>query len=132
MSTVSDAIITWLKTNNISKIDTDRQSANTMEYALIKEPTVNEKRYVSGKVIRTEYYQFSARLDSQTDFDRRENGSWFEDLEKWIAEQDASGNFPVIQNADVSKIRVTSSFCLGATQDNNSIYSITIEITYSL
>lgn len=132
MSTVSDAIITWLKTNNISKIDTDRQSANTMEYALIKEPTVNEKRYVSGKVIRTEYYQFSARLDSQTDYDRRENGSWFEDLEKWIAEQDASGNFPVIQNADVSKIRVTSSFCLGATQDNNSIYSITIEITYSL
>lgn len=132
MSTVSDAIITWLKTNNISKIDTDRQSANTMEYALIKEPTINEKRYVSGRVIRTEYYQFSARLDSQTDYDRRENGSWFEDLEKWIAEQDASGNFPVIQNADVSKIRVTSSFCLGATQDNNSIYSITIEITYSL
>lgn len=129
--TVSDSIISWLKGYENNRIDTGIQSDSVMSYALSKEPTVNVKRYVSGREVHTEYYQFTARLDTQTNSDRVDNGAWFEDLESWISEKNKEGNFPNITDATVSRVEVSSSFYIGRTDENTSIYSITIAITYS-
>lgn len=135
--TISDSIINWLNgfTSeywNIDKIDTDMQSDSSLTYALTKEPIKNVKRYVSGREEHTEYYQFSARLDSQTNSDRKDNGGWLEALEKWISDKNKSEDFPTLASGIVTHIGVSSTFYLGTTSENTSVYSLTIEISYTI
>lgn len=135
--TISDSIINWLNgfTSeywSIDKIETDIQSDSSLTYALTKEPITNVKRYVSGREEHTEYYQFSARLDSQTNTDRKDNGGWLEALEKWIFSKNKAEEFPTLESGTVSHIGVSSTFYLGKTNENTSVYSLTIEISYTI
>ena len=135
--TTSESIITWLKGFNpteywtMDRIDTDVQSSSPLTFALIKEPTINIKRYLSGMEEHTEYYQISARLDSQTNADRMVNGEFFVALEKWVASKRKSDDLPTITDAEVDDVKVTSGYYLGMMEDNSSIYSITISITFT-
>ena len=134
--TVSDAIIKWLKTFNpseywkMSKINTDRQPDVIATYALTKEPIDNVKRYVSGREEHTQYYQISARLDFQTESDRKNNGGFCEALEEWVNAQDKAENRPIIAGANVSKVFVSSSFYVGTTAENSAVYSLTLAIKF--
>lgn len=128
--TVSESIINWLKGYVENRVDTDIQSDSVMTFALSKAPTVNVKNYVSGREEHTEYYQFTARLDSQTNLDRIDNQSFFEGFEEWVRLQNREENFPAIENAVVSKISVSNSFYLGSTAENNSLYQLTIAIQF--
>ncbi len=132
--TISESIIAWLLTYNaqLNKIDTDILSDSVLTYALSKEPTVNIKHYLSGKKEHTEHYQLSARLNSQINSNRINNQAFFEGLEKWVIEQDRDGNRPVIDNASVNKISVSSAYYLGQTNENTSVYSLTIAINYTV
>lgn len=133
---VSEAIITWLggftyNSQGLQKVNTDRQDETAKTYALIKEPIVNIKAYLSGRKEHTEHYEISARLSTQTETNRKSNSEWLEQLEKWIASQNAFGSFPTIDNATVNEIKVTSAYYLGTTNENTSVYSITISIRYT-
>lgn len=136
MSTVSDALITWLETfapeglASLSDIQTDMQPSTPVSYAVVKEPTVNVKKYVSGMEIHTDYYQFSARLDTQYNADRKNNAFWLDLLEHWITENNKSGNLPTINGASVDEVTITSSYYVGITNDNTSVYSLTLAIKY--
>lgn len=132
--TVSESIINWLYgyDTNVDGIDTDIVSASTASYALSKEPTVNIKKYLSGKVERTEYYQLTARLDSQTNADRKDNTMWLEGLEKWVKEQTEQGNVPIVNGKPVTDIYISSSFYLGRNAEDNSLYSLTMAIRYTI
>ena len=131
--TISESIIEWLLgyDASVEGIDTDVLSANTTSYALSKEPTINRKKYLSGKVENTEYYQFTARLDSQTNADRVGNTAWLEGLEKWVAKQNKVNNLPLIVDGKVCETFISSSFYLGQTQEDNALYSLTIAIRYT-
>lgn len=137
MTTVSDSLITWLKGFEsteyweMPKIDTDLQSAKVLTYALIKEPTINVKHYLSGKEEHTEYYELSARLASQTNTDRVDNGGFLEAVEAWISAKNKACDFPSIDGADVNRIRVSSGFYMGSTDTKDAVYSLTIEIRYT-
>lgn len=55
--TVSEAIIQWLKQfapEKMRQIDTDRMHGD-VDFALVKEPTINVKKYISGTEVHTEY-----------------------------------------------------------------------------
>lgn len=130
--TVSEAIIDWLTEYESNDIDTDILGASTASYALTKEPTINIKRYLSGRTERTEYYQFTARLDSQLNEERKSNSEWLENLEKWIEKQKINNKVPTIEGANVSDVFVSSSYYLGQNAEDNSVYSLTIGIKYSL
>lgn len=135
--TTSDAIIAWLKTFNpsnhskIKTMQTDRQSDTVATYALTKEPIDNVKRYVSGKEEHEQYYNFTARLDFQTENSRRDNGDFLEALEEWVITQNKADNRPNISGCNVSMIKVTSSFYVGATAQNSAVYSLTLAIKFS-
>lgn len=131
--TVSDSIIKWLMTydESVEGIDTDIVSASITSYALVKEPTINTKHYLSGRVERTEYYQFTARLDTQLNADRIDNSQWLENLEKWIEEQKRTGNLPMLERYIVSDVFISTSYYLGQTAEDSSLYSLTIAIKYS-
>lgn len=129
--TVSEALINWLTEYESNDIDTDLLSASTTSYALTKEPTINIKRYLSGRTERTEYYQFAARLDSQLNEERKLNSEWLENLEKWIEEQKLNNKMPTIEGATVRDVFISTGYYLGQNAEDNSVYSLTIGIKYT-
>lgn len=134
--TVSEAIIKWLKTfepeaySRMKSIDTDIQSARVDSYSLVKEPVRNVKTYLSGKKVCTDHYMIRARLASQENRERIENNGYGEALERWVEEQNRIENYPVLENAVVKQIDVTTPFYMGRTETNNSVYQMTIAIKY--
>lgn len=130
--TVSGRIIEWLKKfdpKEMKHIDTDLMRG-TVDYVLVKEPTVNVKRFISGAEIHKEYYQIRARLDTQTNTDCEENGAWLETLTDWIDRQNREKVFPALDGVTVQKIGVSSPFYMGKNEQNKSLYQMTIFIEY--
>lgn len=137
MTTVSNAIIAWLKTFNpvdygkMKSIETDILPAKAESYSLAKEPIINKRTSITGKVTATEHYTLMARLPSQTPGDRRGNVEWGELLESWVADQNRSGNFPAVCGAVVRSVSVTTPFCIGnMAGTSDSVYQLTISIKY--
>lgn len=133
---VSESIIRWLKTFNpaeywgMNDIDTDIQKADVDSYSLVKEPVQNIKSYMSGKKHYTDHYMIQARLASQSNTDRIDNNRFGEALESWVREKDKNQEFPIIADAKVMGVHVTTPFCIGKTATNDSIYQLTIAIKY--
>ena len=134
--TVSESVIAWLKGFSLGEhvmksIDTDIQRAEVEAYALTKEPVRNVKSYLSGRKEYTDHFSLTARLSSQVNSERIENTGFGEALENWVLEQNTKGNLPLVDNANVSEVSVTTPFFIGRTESNNSVYSMTIAITYA-
>ena len=133
--TVSDAIIKWLKSfsseeyYNLKHIDTDLMHGD-VDYAVIKEPVRNVKTYLSGKKIITEHYMIAARLPSTTNDDCVDNNGFGSALEEWVEKKNSNRDLPVIDGAITQKVTVTTPFCISKTETNNSIYQMTVGITY--
>lgn len=133
--TVSESIIKWLKKFNpadywqMNKINTDIMH-NDVEYALVKEPVRNVKRYISGTEIIREHYQLRARLDSVSDADSIDNGAWLESLTDWVESQNEMKQFPDLDKYRVEEIGIASPFYVGRTEDEKAIYQLTIFIRY--
>ena len=128
--TVSQSVIAWLGEYDAGNISTDIQPAKVKTYSLVKEPIINKKAFVSGKVRFTEHYTLMARLDSQMDSSRIENSVWGESLESWVEEKNKKREFPELEGATVQNVAVTTPFYLGKSEANESIYQLTISITY--
>ena len=134
--TVSEAIISWLKTfspkeyDGMTQIDTDIQSAEVDTYSLVKEPVQNVKTYLSGKKVYTDHYLIQARLASQTNEERIENNGFGESLENWVREQNNKQKYPEIPDAKVQDISIKTPYYIGKTETNNSVYQMTIAIKY--
>ena len=125
--TVSEAVINWLMTfepgkcSKMKNIHTDMQPAEVDAYSLVKEPIQNVKTFVTGKKVFTDHYMIRARLSSYEDVEM---------LEEWVREQDRNKNFPQIAGYNVKYIRTTTPFHVGRTENNNSLYQMTISIQY--
>lgn len=133
--TVSKAIIKWLEGfnseyNSLAKINTDIQGPKVDTFALVKEPVKNVKSYISGKKVYTEHYMIQARLASGDDLDRVDNLDFGEALEEYVKSKDKAEEYPVIPDATVKSIEVTTPFYLGVAGDNSSVYQMTIAIKY--
>lgn len=131
---VSQSVIDWLKQfdeDKIKSIDTDIRPAKVNSYALIKEPVVNVRKYISGMQLITEHYMLTALLDSQDNLDRKDNVAWGEELERWIAKKCKSKEFPHIPDAVVEDVEVVTPFYLGNKESTNeSVYQLSISIKY--
>lgn len=133
--TVIQGIIRWLHTFEpremwkMKDIHSDVLPAKIKDCALVKEPIINKKTFISGKVRATEHYTLMVRLDSQLDDSRMENNEWGELLEQWIEEQGRKRNFPVIDGT-VQQIKITTPFYMGIGDMQESVYQLTISITY--
>ncbi len=127
--TISESIIKWLQEFDIGSISTDIQKAD-IGYSLAKEPIQNIKTYLSGRKEYTDHYTIRARLPSQTDADRIANNDFGEKLSEWVDKKNIAENFPIIEDALVNEIAITTPFYMGATSTNDSIYEMTIAIKY--
>lgn len=131
--TVSGAIIAWLKTFNpteywkMHKINTDVMHGN-VDYALVKEPVRNVKKFISGTEIITEHYQLRARLDSVNDNDSVDNNAWLEALTEWVEQQNKARMYPDVSGTQ--EIGIASPYYLGRSEDKKALYQLTIFIRY--
>ena len=134
--TVIGAVILWLKqfqtedATRMKTIDTDIQGEDEYTYSVVKEPIQNVKTYISGKKVYTEHYTLQARLPSRYNQSRIENQSFGEQLEEWVQKQAENKNFPVLENAKVKDISITTPFYMGRTNENNSVYQMTVALKY--
>lgn len=132
--TVSQKVISWLKQfdeEKIKSIGTDICQPKVNSYALVKEPVVNVRTFISGKQVLTEHYTLVAFLDSQEEIDRKENTAWGEQLEQWIKDKNNKKEFPDIAEAAVDSVEVTTPFYMGSnTNTNESMYQLSISIKY--
>lgn len=134
--TVSQSVIKWLEAFEpkefwqMKGISTDIQPAKVKSYSLVKEPIINKKTSISGKVTATEHYTLMARLDSQVDSDRIDNGGWGTALEEWVEERNKKKELPKIEGVITRSVAVTTPFYLGKSDAQESVYQLTISITY--
>lgn len=134
--TVSEAIISWLKTFSVdenwsmSQIDTDLQGSLVETYSLVRAPTQSIKEYLSGKKVYTDQYTLQAHLPVQSDLERMDNRGFGEALENWIKEKNLTGEFPAVPGVTVLSVRVAVPFSVDKTEDDSPIYQMTIEIKY--
>lgn len=130
--TRTESIISWLIgfDESLQKADTDIQSTKVNTYSLVKEPTQTVKSYLSGRKEYTEHYMIQARRNTQYNSDRNNNNAFGELLESWVYEQNASGNFPTIEDAMVKSVTITTPWYVGNVTANDSVYQLTLEIKY--
>lgn len=131
--TVSESVIRWLKgfdASRLKSINTDMLAADVKSYALIKEPTQNVQSFLSGRKVITDHFTLMARLPSKTNSTRIDTSGFGEALADWISAQNAAGNYPAVENAKVQEISVTTPFYLGQSEENDSLYQMTVAIKY--
>ena len=85
---------------------------------------------MSGKKEYTDHYTFRACLANQSNTECIDNNVFGEELTAWVEEQNKVGNYPVLLDATVKEIKITTPFYRGATSENDSVYQITIAIKY--
>lgn len=132
--TITESIIKWLQgfqaDNKPVKVDADILRPGSIKYALAKEPIQNVKSYLSGKKEYTNHYTFMARLPSVNSEECIDNTGFGEALEEWVKEKNRKEEYPDIEDAVVKNISITTPFYIGITQEQDSIYQMTIAIKY--
>ena len=131
--TVSESVIRWLKgfdASRLKTVNTDMLAADIKSYALIKEPVQNVQSFLSGRKVITDHFTLMARLSNKTNGTRIDNSGFGEALGDWIGAQNEAGNYPVVEDAKVQEISVTTPFYMGPSEENDSLYQMTVAIKY--
>lgn len=133
--TVSKALIQWLYGyGNIQideRIETDVLAQQAISYALYKEPNAIVDIYIDGSQMRTEYYTFLARRNTQIEVERQDNNSFLEELGEWIDEKNLNGELPQLDgNKCCDDVSVSSGLYLYTNEDSQAVYALTIQIKY--
>ena len=132
--TVSKALIQWLYGyGNIQideRIETDVLAQQAISYALYKEPNAIVDTYIDGSQMRTEYYTFLARRNTQIEAERQDNNLFLEELENWI-DENLNGELPQLDgNRYCDEVSVSSGLYLYTNEDSQAVYALTIQIKY--
>lgn len=133
--TVSQAIVTWLYTNNTiaadDTVDTDTLAANAAAYGLYKTPQTSIIPYVDGTRDITAYYTFMLRQRSNEDTKRQSNQAWLEALETWVQSKRRSRTLPTLTAPMYCEdIFVANSFSMTDAEADESVYLLTLGINY--
>lgn len=131
--TVSQSLKEWLLANE--KIDfVDGISTELLMnsgFSLSKTPQNQVTTFIDGSQVRTEYYMFFARQSTQLEKERVSNDEFLEQLEDWIYQKNKAHDLPILDNGRICQsVGVSSTFYLYQMKENESVYSLTIEIVY--
>ena len=133
--TISESIIQWLYTNGTIQIDerinTEKLDGSAVAYSLSKVPQNLVNKFIDGSERRTQYYMFFVRQSTQIESERISNDKFLENLEDWVWMQNKNRNFPILDNKRTCEsIGVSSTYYLYETEEEEGVYSLTIQIVY--
>lgn len=136
MSTVSEAVISWLGgypgIGNLETVNTDQVDPEATSLGLLKAPGTRYQSFVDGSRDVISYYIFRARRPSQENDFRVESQEFLEDLERWVWQQNMLRNLPVLSTGACYAVQIDqASYLLEVTDTGDSVYQLGIEVSYS-
>ena len=130
--TISEAISKWLAEYDGIDVDTNHVSDGSDQYGLFKSPQRNIVSHVDSSYEITEYYQLLARLNSLSEDDRKDSDEQLEKLTYWADGYPFNHEYPVLDgNRQILNISVTGSPYPLSTDSSDTVYQLSIEITYT-
>ena len=129
--TISEAISKWLAEYDGIVVDTNHVSDGSDQYGLFKSPQRNIVSHVDYSYEITEYYQLLARLNSLSEDDRKDSDEQLEKLTYWADDYPCNHEYPALDgNRQILNISVTGSPYPLSTDSSDTVYQLSIEITY--
>ena len=130
--TISEAISKWLAEYDGIVVDTNHVSDGSDKYGLFKSPQRNIVSHVDSSYEITEYYQLLARLNSLSEDDRKDSDEQLEKLTYWADDYPFLYEYPALDgNRQILNISVTGSPYPLSTDSSDTVYQLSIEITYT-
>ena len=130
--TISAAISKWLAGYGEIVIETNHVSDGSDKYGLFKSPQRNTVSHVDYSYEITEYYQLLARLNSLSEDDRKDSDEQLEKLTYWADDYPFVYEYPALDgNRQILNISVTGNPYPLSTDSSDTIYQLSIEITYT-
>lgn len=130
--TISEAISKWLSEYDGIVVDTNHVSDGSDQYGLFKSPQRNIVSHVDSSYEITEYYQLLARLNSLSEDDRKDSDEQLEKLTYWADDYSFVHEYPALDgNRQILNISVTGSPYPLSTDSSDTVYQLSIEITYT-
>jgi len=130
--TISEAISKWLAEYDGIVIETNHVSDGSDQYGLFKSPQRNIVSHVDSSYEITEYYQLLARLNSLSEDDRKDSDEQLEKLTYWADDYSFVHEYPALDgNRQILNISVTGSPYPLSTDSSDTVYQLSIEITYT-
>lgn len=130
--TISEAISKWLAEYDGIVVDTNHVSDGSDQYGLFKSPQRNIVCHVDSSYEITEYYQLLARLNSLSEDDRKDSDEQLEKLTYWADDYSFVHEYPALDgNRQILNISVTGSPYPLSTDSSDTVYQLSIEITYT-
>lgn len=130
--TISETISKWLAEYGEIAIETNHVSDGSDKYGLFKSPQRNIVSHVDYSYEITEYYQLLARLNSLSEDDRKDSDEQLEKLTYWADDYPFIYEYPALDgNRQILNISVTGSPYPLSTNSSDTVYQLSIEITYT-
>lgn len=130
--TISETISKWLAEYDGIVVDTNHVSDGSDQYGLFKSPQRNIVSHVDSSCEITEYYQLMARLNSLSEDDRKDSDEQLEKLTYWADDYPFKNEYPAIDgNRQILNISVTGNPYPLSTDSSDTVYQLSIEITYT-
>ena len=129
--TVSEAIVTWLRQYQDIAIETNHIKDGSDKYGLFKSPNRDTRPFTDGSYEIAEYYQFLAKQNSTSDYDRKDADEWLEMLTYWVDDYPYEHEYPTIDgNRRIQSIELTGCPYPMDTDDHETLYQMSLKITY--
>jgi hypothetical protein len=132
MGTISEAIVTFIKSYQTVEIDTGHIQDGSDTYGLFKSPNRDVKLFNDYSQEITEYYQFMAKQSSISNNDRKTADEWLEDLTYWVDDYGLNYAYPTLTgNRKITNIELTGCpYPMESTEDE-TLYQMSLKITYT-
>lgn len=132
MGTISEAIVTFIKSYQTIEIDTSHIQDGSDTYGLFKSPNRDVKLFNDYSQEITEYYQFMAKQSSISNTDRKTADEWLEDLTYWVDDYSLNYAYPTLtDNRKITNIELTGCPYPMETTEDETLYQMSLKITYT-
>ena len=107
MSSISDALVTWFKTNTSltnAPVWIDNLGPGVTEYSINPGPGARIlESYINGSSLRAYPFTFNAMVNTNTDAERLANIGFFETLADWMEGQTETGSLPTLASGQTAE-----------------------------
>lgn len=130
--TISKYIADLLNLNKEISIETNHIKDGSDKYGLFKSPSRDKRESIDGSYEITEYYQFMARQNTNSESERKEADEWLEDLAYWADNLGHVYEFPELDgDRRVKSFSITGNPYPMEADDRETLYQMALSITYT-
>lgn len=131
--TISEYIISFLKLCKTIDIETNHVQDGSDKYGLFKSPGRDVQQFIDETYRITENYQFIAKQNCTSSYDRVDSDQWLEDVTYWVDDYPWEHDYPSLgtnDNRTVEMIELTGCPYPMETDGKEALYQMSLSITY--